>query len=76
MNFGDSNNWVIDITHYPKYVVFCPYEDDGNIVLGMSYIADKCRGTIVGIIHMDDPDSKLVNKFAEEHLDLKAEFEE
>ena len=69
----ENNNWVMDITHYPEYVAFCPYEDNGNIVLGMTYIADKCPGVIVGVMHLDSPE--MSDKFIEEHPHLRAEFE-
>ena len=68
----ESNEWIMDVTNYPEYVSFSPYEDD-SVILGMTYISDKCPGTIVGVMHFDGPE--MSNKFIEEHPNLREEFE-
>ena len=50
------NEWIMDVTDWPKYC-FCPYEPEtGNVVLGMNVIQDRCPGKLAGIYHGDGND--------------------
>ena len=44
-------NWAMDVSHEKEPYCFCPIEKNGDIVLGMSFIADKCPGNLVAIFH-------------------------
>jgi hypothetical protein len=41
-------DWVLDITNLPT-IAFCPVEDR-VVVFGMTVIADRCPGSLVGVV--------------------------
>ena len=44
--------WVLDVT-FGDPVAFCPYEDDGTVVVGLSLMSGKCPGILEGVYHSD-----------------------
>ena len=50
-------NWVLDVTHGHDPMAFCPIEDDGTIITGMTMISGKCPGRFVGVFHFDGEDA-------------------
>jgi hypothetical protein len=61
------NEWVLDVTLGNKSTnCYCPYEKEtGSVVFGLSLLADKCPGKLVGVVHMDGNDA--VEKWLSEH---------
>ncbi|HET9819608.1 MAG TPA: hypothetical protein VFP92_10625 [Rhodanobacteraceae bacterium] len=58
-------NWVLDVTHGHEPMAFCPIEDNGTIIIGLTMISGKCPGRFVGIVHFDGDDA--ANAWLAEH---------
>ncbi len=64
------NEWVIDVTFWPS-TGFCPL-DDGSVVVGMTYIADRSPGKLVGVFHHDGEEA--VDGWVADHPNWKDEY--
>lgn len=71
MNLTEEE-WVADITNYPEYVCFIPYKD-GELLIGLNVITDKCPGKLIGIFHSDGVDA--VNEFQSANPNIKQELQ-
>jgi hypothetical protein len=56
------NKWVVDVTY--EIPCFVPYEE-GELILGMNLITEKCPGQLVGVIHAAGQDA--VEKYCAEN---------
>lgn len=64
-------NWVLDITLGEPYA-FCPIEDNGDVVVGLTIITDKCPGNLSGVMHLDGQEA--VEKWCAEHPTWRTDF--
>ena len=67
-------NWVLDVTHGHDDLAFCPIEDDGSIITGMTILSCKCPGKLVGIFHEEGDDA--VRLWMKENASVLAELRE
>jgi hypothetical protein len=42
--------WVLDVTQSQDLYAFCPLEN-GNVVLGMTVLSERCPGRLVAAYH-------------------------
>ena len=65
----DWKEWLLDITFgVEDAACFVPYErEDGNVVLGMNLLTDRCPGDLVGVIHSDGKEA--VERWCSENPD-------
>lgn len=66
-------NWVLDVTHGHDPMAFCPIEDDGTIITGMTMVSGKCPGRFVGVVHFAGEDA--VNEWLANHSAVADELE-
>jgi len=72
MSDSKKDEWIIDVSEWPKYC-FCPYEPDtGSIVLGINMIQDKCPGGLAGVYHYDGND--FAQTWCNENPDWRERF--
>lgn len=65
------DRWVLDASMFKgvgEPMCFCPLNDEGIVVIGITVLADYPLGKFVGVIHEDGQEA--VEKFCEEHKDL------
>ena len=43
--------WVVDASSSREFLCFCPLDDGGRIVWGLSYYSDEPPGQLVGVWH-------------------------
>ena len=65
-------NWVLDVTHGHEPMAFCPIEDDGTIISGMTMISGKCPGRFAGVVHFNGDDA--VNEWLAENSAIADEL--
>ena len=65
-------NWVLDVTHGHEPMAFCPIEENGTIITGLTMISGKCPGRFVGIVHFDGDDA--ANAWLAEHSAIADEL--
>lgn len=66
--------WVLDATNSdgkPPFV-FCPIDDDGEVVFGMNYLSDKPPGMLTGVVHLGGEDAVI--KWCETHAEALEEI--
>ena len=69
------DDWVIDATLWrdgldmPTFVPVEGGHENPTFVTGMNYIADKCPGNLLGVVHMDGEEA--AKKWAESHPDWR-----
>ena len=50
-----TTEWVLDVTFDPP--CFCPFDRaTGEVIVGMSLIADSAPGPLIGVFHADGQD--------------------
>lgn len=57
----NSEEWVLDVSVGEPYS-FCPFEESGSVVVGLSFISDKCPGKLVGVFHAGGADAVFGGK--------------
>lgn len=66
-----EKDWVLDCTFDNDIPAFCPYEN-GDIIIGMTVISDKCPGNLIGVFHSDG--QELVEKWIAKHPNWYKEY--
>ena len=64
--------WVLDVT-FGDPVAFCPYEDDGSVVVGMAVMAGRCPGILEGVYHSDGV--LAAKEWVDAHPNWREEYE-
>jgi hypothetical protein len=61
------NEWVLDASFTDDTIAtFVPYKD-GDFIIGMNYMSNKCPGKLVAVIHVNGQDA--CDQWIEEHPD-------
>lgn len=72
---GISDKWVLDATLYQedRPLAFCPIEEDGSVIVGLTFLGSTPPGTMVAVYHADGQDA--VESWMESHPEVLAQLE-
>lgn len=70
-----TNDWVLDVTFWSpdSPLAFCPMDNDGGIVVGLTVLANVPPGRMVAVYHADG--QQQVDQWMERHPDVLERLE-
>jgi hypothetical protein len=70
-----SDDWVLDVTFWRSDapLAFCPLDEDGSVISGLTVLASIPPGRMVGVAHADGQDA--VEEWMGAHPDVLLQLE-
>lgn len=66
------DNWLVDVSTIDGAIAtFCPYED-GELIIGMNFVSDKCPGNLIGAFH--PAGQEAVEEYMEQNPEILERF--